>query len=157
MGRYDGLTGIPRRGELLEELNLFCRIEPLKRPRNNYHTPRDNQLSLYNQINYYIPNGRYKTIDKPVIIDIFTFYSIPKARDKEFPTAQGYGDHDNLVKAVNDALAPHSKIIGKLVAGKILQDDRLIVGGENFKLFDQYDEDGNSENYCVVKIYKPIL
>ena len=158
MGRYDLLKGIPSRGKLIEELNLYCTVKPLERPRKgrdgHFYTPRTNQLELYKQVSWYIPKlpKIYKTITCPVIVDHFIFFSF---QDEMYPVAKKYGDKDNLEKALNDALSPHSYLIDKgMMKGKILQDDSLIIGGECFKLFD-IPEEGTTENYAVVRIYKP--
>jgi len=156
INRYKDINGIPERCNLIDELNLYCIVQPLERPRigkgGQFYTPRDNQLNLYREVNYYA-RTKSKLIDFPVIVDCFFFFKF-KTSEKKFPTDNAYGDTDNLVKAIYDALSPSSKVLkNSTIERKIISDDRLIIGGENFKLFDIPDEEGNSENYAVIKIY----
>lgn len=135
----------PRRGKCLLRVELFCKARPLQRPRLSPHgtvyQPKDNQEELLLALAEYTPVVGGQPIATPIIIDmIFTFETrgiryakVPRA---EYPTAAAYGDEDNLRKGVNDAL----------VQTKIIHDDRLVVGGETFKVYGQ-------ENQVSIKIW----
>lgn len=156
--RYSELNNIPSRGKMIEELNLFCMAQPLERPRlgkgGTFYTPRDNQLRIYKEINYYA-KLRKKAIDVPIIVDCF-FYFEMNTNDK-YPVAAKYGDIDNLTKSIYDGMNASTSLIRKeLVCKKIISDDRYIIGGESFKLYDKEDDEGNTDNYIVVRIYKAL-
>lgn len=125
----------PIRGELIAVLPIFQRINPLPRPRLNYFTktiyqPKENQKALLGDIQ----NFESMEIAFPVIVDtVINFEAKPGAKP---PIAIRFGDEDNLRKAICDALT----------FGKIMVDDRWIVGGENYKW-------NGSEDCCLVKIY----
>jgi Holliday junction resolvase RusA-like endonuclease len=125
----------PDRGELIAVLPLFETIHPLARPRLNYHSkkvyqPKENQQGLLSTIKNYEP----MEIGRPCIVDTYINFEKQKGT---YPVANKYGDEDNLRKAICDALQH----------GKIISDDRFIVGGENYKAF-------NEEDICLVKIYE---
>lgn len=128
----------PLRGDLIAVLPIFQRINPLPRPRLNYYSktiyqPKENQKSLLADIQ----NFQHLEITFPVIID--TYINFEAKGKTRHPTAKQYGDEDNLRKAICDALQ----------YGKILEDDRWIVGGNNYKWM-------GKEDCCLVEIYKVI-
>lgn len=110
---------------------LFCKVNPLQRPRvsfkGNIYTPTDNQQELFREIRDLI---HVPTIDQPIILDTYINFKRPKNRRVHFPIiTRYYGDEDNLRKAICDALQ-------RL---QVIKDDKLIIGGENYKLFDDDD------------------
>jgi Holliday junction resolvase RusA-like endonuclease len=125
----------PERGELIATLPIFQRINPLARPRLNYHSktvyqPKQNQVALLADIQNFSP----LEIADPIIVD--TYINFEAKGKSSHPVSKQFGDDDNLRKAIADALQ----------SAKIIKDDRLIVGGENYKAF-------GSEDCCLVKIY----
>ena len=136
---------IPDRGELIYEFILWCEIQPLERPRisnGRVYQPIDNQKQLINELLRYSQqgsqiyvNGIKKLVNTPVIVDQF-YYFDKRGREYRHPTVLQLGDEDNLRKGVNDAL----------VKASILDDDKNIVGGQQYKIWDR-------ESYVVVRIY----
>lgn len=125
----------PRRGDLIAILPIFQCINPLARPRLNYfsktiYQPKENQKALLSDIAKFEP----LEIGFPVICD--TYINFAQEGKNQLPTAKRYGDEDNYRKAISDALQ----------FGKILVDDRYIVGGENYKAF-------GLEDCCLIKIW----
>lgn len=122
----------PTRGDLLLEIMVFCRIQPLKRPRkagnaNHFYQPKDNQLQLFEELLPYSALVK-EPLDGPMIMDMHCIFL--RHENDQYPTAKRYGDDDNLRKAVNDALV-HSKLVS---------DDRFIIGGETWKLYGEEDQ-----------------
>ena len=64
----------------------------------------------------------------PIIVDHYYYFIGDKTK---FPTSNRIGDEDNLRKAINDALQ-HKSI-------RIIRDDKMIVGGEQYKLYSDGD------------------
>lgn len=116
----------PQRNKLLEEFVIFRKCTPHKRPRFNGHTF---QIKDKHLIQEFTSNYNAKTtqviIKEPCIVDQYYFF---QCKDKH-PTKPMYGDEDNLRKTINDILVD----IG------CLHDDRLVVGGEQFKISDIED------------------
>lgn len=117
---------VPTRRTLLATFPLYCLVEPLARPRARWavkgvYQPMENQKALRDALSAYDP----LEIADPVIIDSYIGMLRAKSCKLAFPTGQRHGDEDNLRKAINDAL----------VAQGILTDDKLVIGGENFKFF----------------------
>jgi len=132
------LVSIPKRGELVTELKLCCRVKPLQRPRGRafgkfvkMYQPKENQQELLEACKSLNPIG----IDYPVIID--TYINFPLKGKNEHPTGPHYGDDDNLRKAISDALQANS----------VLSDDRWVLGGENYKSWGDIDQ-------CLVRIWR---
>ncbi len=128
---------IPVRHEVLARFPLYCQVQPLKRPRMKWHVkgvyqPLDNQKELRHALTAY----EQLRIDVPCIIDTYINLERAKSCKLAFPTGRLHGDEDNLRKAINDAL----------IDREIVTDDKLILGGTNFKLF-------GSENECLVIIW----
>lgn len=128
----------PERGNLIKQMHLFVTPKPLARPRiksmggtSQTYTPMENQAEMMSNMCYYKP--LYLRI--PVIID--QYFVFPQFRNDPFPTSNKFGDVDNLAKAVND----------NLVRTEIISDDRLVVGGEQFKMF-------GAEPMCVILIWE---
>jgi Holliday junction resolvase RusA-like endonuclease len=129
---------LPNRKERVLTMPLFCRVNPLMRPRlnkhkNNIYQPKENQVELLNEI----VNYGGKAIDYPCFVDVW----IQLLPDKEFELSyhaidKQFGDVDNLLKAVYDALVFH----------KVLTDDRFIVGADVRKTLGQDD-------FCYVTIW----
>lgn len=120
----------PRREDLLARIPIFCRVEPLKRPRVVFHTralyqPLDNQKILRDALRGFTA---FK-IEQPVIVDTMINFAKPPKSKFEFPSGKNHGDEDNLRKAINDAL----------VSAGILLDDSLVMGGSNAKAFGRED------------------
>lgn len=131
------MLAIPRREHLLARIPIFCRIEPLKRPRVVYHSrtlyqPVDNQQTLRSLLKRFTA---FK-IDEPVIIDTIVNFLRAKSSKYTMPSGRLHGDEDNLRKAINDAL---------VIAG-ILRDDSLVMGGMNTKAF-------GSEDMALIEIW----
>jgi Holliday junction resolvase RusA-like endonuclease len=125
----------PRRGDLIAIIPIFQRINPLARPRLNYfsktiYQPKENQKALLSDIAKFEP----MEIAFPVLVDTYINF-VPQGRQSA-PTVASNGDEDNLRKAISDALQH----------GKILVDDRYILGGENYKAF-------GIEDCCLIKIW----
>lgn len=124
---------VPVRDRLICKIPLFCRIEPLARPRVNYftkriHQPLDNQQALLTEVSTFDPSK----ISGPVYVDIAIILQTPtpkRGAPPPHPTSKAYGDLDNLAKAVNDAL----------VKAQILADDSIIVGHAITKAFGPED------------------
>ena len=127
-----------RRGELLLELRLMCKIEPLRRPRWSgkwMYQPKQNQKNLYAALDGFLKENKdFERIDGPVVVDMFFMYE--KHPRCQYPDMKKYGDLDNLNKAVNDAL----------VSKGIIQDDRFILASDSSKQFDDRD-------YAIIYIY----
>lgn len=123
---------IDLRGDKLLTIRVFCRVHPLQRPRvapaGHVYQPLDDQLELREELIPYEAIVK-KPIAIPVVIDMVFYFSRGTAK-QVYPTAPGYGDEDNLRKAMNDALA----------ARGILENDRLVIGGSTWKLFGESDE-----------------
>lgn len=64
-----------------------------------------------------------------MIVD--TYINFKKAENTEmiYPVAKQHGDEDNLRKAILDAMT----------ATRIIGDDSLVLGGENYKAFSDVD------------------
>ena len=132
---------VPKRGKNLLRIELYCKAEQLQRPRlsppGGVYQPKENQRALLSELSAYTPILGGSPIDQPVIVDMmFVFGRIPRKDQREFPTDKKYGDEDNLRKGVNDGL----------VATNILTDDRLVIGGETFKVF-------GKEDHVTIKIW----
>lgn len=127
----------PRRVELIVRIPIFCRIEPLKRPRVVYHTralyqPIDNQKNLRETLRGFT---KFK-VEEPVLIDTTINFRRATTSKLHSPSAKNHGDEDNLRKAINDAL----------VSAGILLDDSLVMGGTNTKAF-------GSEDMALIEIW----
>lgn len=126
-----------KRNKLLAELHLFCKVRPLQRPRlnrGNVYQPKNDQMELYREVKEY---AKYIKIDKPyLIVDVEVSFRKRNNDDNIFPIINSYGDGDNILKAVNDAL----------VYNNIISDDRFIISNSITKSFGE-------EDYCNVKIY----
>lgn len=96
------------------------------------YQPLDNQQELRQALTAYDSTA----IAEPVIIDTYINLERAKSCKLAFPTGRLHGDEDNLRKAINDAL----------VDRQIVTDDRLILGGLNFKMF-------GPENQCLIVIW----
>lgn len=132
------MFSVPKRGDLVAELKLLCRIRPLERPRARVigkfaqmYQPKKNQQELLENCKDLKPLN----IDFPIILDSYINFNL-KGKN-EHPTGPAYGDDDNLRKSISDALQAHS----------VLKDDRFILGGENYKSW------GNTDQ-CLIKIWK---
>lgn len=128
---------LPERGDLIATLVVYERVLPLARPRMRYgvkgvYQPLANQQNLRSALASYAP----LKISFPVIIDTCVGMLKAKRCKTKWPVGRLHGDEDNLRKAINDAL----------IDREILTDDKLILGGENFKFF-------SSEDICVVRIF----
>lgn len=119
-----------KKGNKLKTIYCFCKVRPLARPRENYRQPIDNQRELFRELNNYRCS---KAIDEPVIINADIHFN----SKKNYPTDIGYGDIDNLEKAIYDGL----------VKFNIIRDDRLIVEGRTSKMSD-------IEDFLKLDIYK---
>ncbi len=128
---------IPTRGEVVARLLLHCQVQPLRRPRMRWHVkgvyqPLENQKELREALKAYDS----LSIPHPVIVDTYINLERAKSCKLPFPTGRLHGDEDNLRKALNDAL----------IDRQILTDDKLILGGTNYKMF-------GPENQCLVVIW----
>lgn len=130
------------------KLVLFCKGQPLKRPRlssnNGVYQPKDNQQEILEALWVYTPILDGSPIDGPIIVDMtFVFsrnahkFAPHGAKRADYPTDKKFGDEDNLRKAINDGL----------VTTKIITDDRFIIGGSTYKVFGEDDE-------ILIKIYR---
>ena len=124
------MDGLPRRGRLLHSISLPCRAKPLPRPRvvgtkfgQRVFQPLGNQM----QLRGLLAHEPELMVTRPVIVDSYVYFKSSKRL--QFPATKAYGDEDNIRKAICDGLQ----------AAKIITDDALIVGGENFKLFGDSD------------------
>lgn len=120
---------VPERRNLMHTIPLLVRPRPLARPRvgehGNMYQPKDNQLELINAFSEW-PVG---PLDYPMIVDSYINFRKPESTEDKYPTGRHYGDEDNLRKAILDAM----------VATRIITDDSLVVGGENYKAFSDRD------------------
>ena len=129
-------VAVPKRDQLIAMFPVYCKVFPLERPRKgkqgHIYQPKEKQQELMIEL------GRFDklNIDYPVIIDTYIFFGRPLNSKEVYPTAKHYGDEDNLRKAINDCL----------VDKEIIRDDKLVVGGENFKQF-------NTDDHAIIKIY----
>jgi len=117
---------IPTRGTLLAKLPVYCDVQPLMRPRmrgrvKGVYQPLTNQHELRRALSAYNP----LRIAEPVIIDTYISLKAAKSSKLAYPVGLRHGDEDNLRKAINDAL----------VAMHMLEDDKFVLGGENYKFF----------------------
>jgi Holliday junction resolvase RusA-like endonuclease len=129
---------LPSRKEKLLKMPLFCRVNPLGRPRLNKHRngiyqPKENQIELLAEVKNY----GSKNITGPIFVDTW----IQIHPDKEFEMSyhaidKQFGDLDNLVKAIYDAL----------VTFEVIEDDRFIVGGDIRKSLGEDD-------FCFITIW----
>ncbi len=85
------------------------------------YQPLTNQQELRAALSAYAPLN----ISEPVIIDTYISLRPAKSCKLAYPVGLRHGDEDNLRKAINDAL----------VAMHMLADDKLVLGGENYKFF----------------------
>lgn len=131
-------VSVPERGKLLQIIAAFCKVNPLARPRLKMmrkpiiYQPKDNQMELYAELARY---GRAHKTAEPCIVDAYMFYDRRGCKDP-YPTSPKWGDYDNGLKAINDAM----------VEVGILDDDRWVIGGETFQQF-------GVEDHALIKIY----
>lgn len=88
-----------KRGNLLAQINLSCRAEPLKRgrkARHNVNQPLDNQTAMIEQLSLY----SYLKLDIPIIVDVRCGYMNFKRSTKVIVNY----DVDNLLKGILDNL-----------------------------------------------------
>lgn len=128
---------IPKREHLMAKLPIYCAILPLARPRMRWHVkgvyqPLENQKEFRDALMAYTPLA----IAEPVIIDTYISVKAAKSCKLKYPTGRLHGDEDNLRKAINDGL----------VDRRIITDDKLVIGGENFKFF-------GPEESCLILIW----
>lgn len=128
---------LPKREHLIAKLPIFCRIEPLARPRARHYVKGVYQ-PLENQREYRQALMAYDAlcIGKPVIIDTYICMKSAKTTKLKHPVGRLHGDEDNLRKAINDGLVDRC----------IIMDDKLVLGGENFKFF-------GPEEVCLILIW----
>ena len=102
-----------QRGDLLAEIDLCCRAEPLKRGRKSRHNvnqPLDNQTAMIEQLALH----SYLKIDVPIIVDIRCGYMKFKRNTKVIVNY----DVDNLLKGILD----------NLQRMWVITNDRLVLG-----------------------------
>lgn len=123
---------VPTRKERLHRIPLFCRVEPLPRPRGHavggfvkVYQPKTNQKVLLANLGAVAALN----LDQPVIVDLYMNFKKAPTSKLHYPTGRNHGDEDNLRKAVCDAL----------VANKHLRDDSLILGGQTMKWWGEED------------------
>jgi len=123
---------------LIQEIPLFCKIRPLQRPRSAkgriIYQPVDNQKPLF----FEIQNYRNINIKGAIIVDSYINFEKPPKNKHKYPVSLGWGDEDNLRKAINDALVKYN----------VIDDDKNVVGGNNFKAF------GDREDFNILRIYE---
>ena len=97
------------------------------------YTPKENQVEVLNEM------AQFESIElaRPVIVDTYIYFARPEESQYDFPVEAMYGDTDNLVKGLYDAL----------VVNKIIYDDNFIIGGQSYKMF-------SSEDWAVILIYE---
>jgi Holliday junction resolvase RusA-like endonuclease len=76
-----------------------------------------------------------KPIAGPVIVDTYIFFDKEELSDPH-PIRKEFGDEDNLRKAICDGLVKQGFLV----------DDAIIVGGENYKVFD-------TESWSYIEIW----
>ncbi len=128
---------VPMRDSLLATIPVFCAVAPLMRPRMRWavkgvYQPLENQKEFRDALMAYTPLA----IAEPVIIDTYISVKAAKSCKLKYPTGRLHGDEDNLRKAIND----------NLVDRQIITDDKLVLGGENFKFF-------GPEEMCLILIW----
>lgn len=128
----------PKRGDLIITIPLWCKVRPLMRPRYNpvsksIYSPKENQVEVFNEISQY----QQLSINRPIIVDLYIYFTRPEKSETEFPTEKTFGDIDNLTKGILDAMVSH----------KIIEDDKHVVGGQNYKLF-------APEDWAIILIYE---
>ncbi len=128
---------MPYREQLLLQIPLFCKVEPMARPRLARNRGVYQPLAAQHVIVAEIQKLQAKrTLSQPVFVDHY-IYRERNPRHKGMSAVYPcYGDLDNMVKTVNDAL----------VRADILADDRYIVGSQSFKAIAK-------EDYCHVLIW----
>ncbi len=99
------------------------------------YTPLSNQKALFNELS----KVKSKTYGISMIIDTYIYFDKLKKKTIH-PIDRCYGDEDNLRKALLDGLVKY----------EIIKDDSLVIGGENFKIFD-------IENWSLIKIWSADL
>lgn len=115
---------VPVRDKIICKIPIFCRVNPLKRPRLNKNTgsiyqPKDDQAALVNELANYIRPA----IKEPIIVDMVFEFEPGKTISSPFAVDKKFGDIDNLEKSILDAL----------VHMGILDDDRFVVGISSYK------------------------
>lgn len=129
------------RKERLQRIPLFCRIEPLARPRAHVprgstfakiYQPKENQRVLLANLGALQPLAFHQ----PLIVDLYINFKKAPSSKLNFPTGRNAGDEDNLRKAVCDAL----------VACKHINDDSFIMGGQTMKAWGE-------EDFAVIDVY----
>lgn len=132
---------VPTRKERLVRIPLFCRIEPLSRPKATVlpgqrfakiYVPKANQRTLLANLGALTPMG----YDQPVMVDLYINFKKAPTSKLHFPLGKNHGDEDNLRKAVCDALVEKGH----------LKDDALIMGGQTTKWFGE-------EDFAVIDVY----
>ena len=112
-------------------------MNPLKRPRlgrTGIYSPTENQTELIMELRELLDFT--SPVRQPLVIDLYICFKkirpikpYSQGTSPIYPVAQKYGDEDNLRKAVMDAL----------VKAEVIADDRFVVGGETYKIFDKED------------------
>ena len=116
---------LPVRKDKLLTMPLFCRVNPLARPRlnkyrNGIYQPKDNQTELLLDLKNYIN----KNITGPIFVDCWMQFCPEKRFELNWhPVDKQFGDIDNLLKSIFDGM----------VTNKVFPDDRFIVGTDTRK------------------------
>lgn len=117
----------PVKGPMLQAYCIEHKVKPMPRPRvhnNRVYVP-DTTSELAELLNL----KRFGAcLNMPLLIDVHLHFRAPK-KEQMFATSHLIGDEDNLRKTVNDAL----------VKAQIIEDDRLVLGGETSKMYSSTD------------------
>lgn len=129
---YQIPTPVPN--AILHEIPLYCRVNPLERPRLNFlskhvYQPLKNQAELLAEMALHADTY----INEPVLVETFITHT---GKHPPHVTAKEYGDLDNQAKAIHDAM----------VKCNIIHDDRLIVSATQHRAFGDTD-------FCLVRIW----
>jgi Holliday junction resolvase RusA-like endonuclease len=113
---------IPTAKRLLLEIPLWTTPAPLERPRYNRHQkrvyqPLDNQAALINELSYHKGDPIKEPVMVEIIINVGKGPKLLGIPDGAPIVGKVYGDVDNQVKAVLDAM----------VKNAILEDDHLVT------------------------------
>ncbi len=120
---------IPEVDKLLRTIWVPVHVKPHPRPRimgwggpnPRVYQPLRAQQIIARAIRGYVGP---EPIEQPIIVHVCSIFPQAKKIAKH-PVAGQYGDYDNLLKNVLDAM----------VRIKILDDDRWVLGGESYKVF----------------------
>lgn len=132
------MTELIKRRSIAGRFFFFGRAYPLQRPRRAKQGGVYQDLSDQQEMIYQLKQHEPLSLEIPIILDTLIFFKRPTKLNIPYPTQNKFGDIDNIQKAIADNLQKAGHIV----------DDRLIVGGQSYKLF-------ADEDWVSITIYIP--